>query len=167
MSKYFNLQYVKKEQKCFLEHLKSIKGVNYKEETLKVPMWLVLSLLSELMEILNETKIHKWWDITPVDDELLKEELADFMAHLGNLSNILDTDLITSVEEVQTTSTESQFIYLTYKITTLPWNKMFGKGKLDTMLKKFIELVYSLGFSMDEIEEAYKAKMKTNYERFK
>lgn len=126
-------------------------------------MWLTLALLSELVEVLNETKIHKWWDRLPVNREKLKEELSDLLSHLGNLANELDVDLVVTVDEIQTTSIERQFIYLAYKITTLPWKKMFGKHKLDTLIAKYVELVYSLGFDMDEIKEAYFKKMEKNY----
>lgn len=132
MSKVIDLNYVKKEQKSFLEHLKSVEGIKYQEEQFQVPMWLTLALISELIEVLNETKIHKWWDRLLVD-------------------------------EVQTTSLERQFIYLAYKITTLPWRKMFGKHKLDTLVTKYVELVYSLGLDMDQIKEAYFKKMDKNY----
>ncbi|WP_250674931.1 dUTP diphosphatase [Paraclostridium ghonii] len=143
--------------------MKNVEGINYQEDKFQVPMWLTLALLSELAEVLNETKIHKWWDRLPVNREKLKEELLDLLSHIGNLANELDVDLIVTVDEVQTTSLERQFIYLAYKITTLPWKKMFGKHKLDTLIAKYVELVYSLGFDMDQIKEAYFTKMEENY----
>lgn len=79
MSKVIDLNYVKKEQKSFLEHLKSVEGIKYQEEQFQVPMWLTLALISELIEVLNETKIHKWWDRLPVNEEKLKEELSDLL----------------------------------------------------------------------------------------
>lgn len=163
MSKVIDLNYIKKEQKSFLEYLKSVEGINYPEDKFQVPMWLTLALISELMEVLNETKIHKWWDRLPVNEEKLKEELSDLLSHIGNLANELDVDLIVTVDEVQTTSLERQFIYLAYKITTLPWRKMFGNHKLDTLVTKYVELVYSLGLDMDQIKEAYFKKMENNY----
>ncbi|MFR3499303.1 MAG: dUTP diphosphatase [Paraclostridium bifermentans] len=163
MSKVIDLNYVKKEQKRFIEHLKSVEGINYQEDKFQVPMWLTLALISELIEVLNETKIHKWWDRLPVNEEKLKEELSDLLSHIGNLANELDADLIVTVDEVQTTSLERQFIYLAYKITTLPWKKMFGRHKLDTLVTKYVELIYSLGLDMDQIKEAYFKKMDKNY----
>lgn len=127
-------------------------------------MWLTLGLLTELVEVLNETKIHKWWDRSEPNQDRLKEELSDLLSHLGNLANELDADLIVTVDETQTTSLEKQFIYIAYKITTLPWRKMFGKHKLDTLISKYVELVYSLGFDMEEIQEAYFKKMEKNYQ---
>lgn len=163
MTKIINLNYVKKEQEKFLDYLRNVEGIKYQESKFEVPMWLTLALLSELVEVLNETKIHKWWDRSPVNQYRLKEELADLLSHLGNLANELDVDLVVTVEETQTTSLEKQFIYIAYKITTLPWRKMFGKHKLDTLITKYVELVYSLGFDMEEIREVYFNKMKENY----
>ena len=164
MTKIINLNYVKKEQGKFIEHLKSVEGINYQESKFEVPMWLTLALLSELVEVLNETKIHKWWDRTPINKQALKEELSDLLSHLGNLANELDADLVVTVDETQTTSLERQFIYIAYKITTLPWKKMFGRHKLDTLISKYVEIVYSLGFDMEEIQEAYFKKMEKNYQ---
>jgi hypothetical protein len=48
-----DLNYVKKEQDKFLEHLKSIEGIRYQESKFGVPVWLTLAILSELVEVLN------------------------------------------------------------------------------------------------------------------
>ncbi|MDU6483276.1 MAG: dUTP diphosphatase, partial [Paeniclostridium sordellii] len=109
MTKIINLNYVKKEQEKFLDYLRNVEGIKHQESKFEVPMWLTLALLSELVEVLNETKIHKWWDRSQVNQDRLKEELADLLSHLGNLANELDVDLIASVEETQTTSLENQF----------------------------------------------------------
>lgn len=164
MSNIIDLNYVKKEQDKFIGYLHLVEGINYQESKFEVPMWLTLALLSELVEVLNETKIHKWWDRSQVNQDRLKEELADLLSHLGNLANELDADLVVTVDETQTTSLERQFIYIAYKITTLPWKKMFGRHKLDTLISKYVELVYSLGFDMEEIQEAYFKKMEKNYQ---
>lgn len=162
-----DFKYVQEEQKAFLKHLKHSEGISYQDNIFNVPMWLVLALQSELSEILNASKIHKWWDNQPVNREHLLEECADFLAHLGNLANILETDLVGGVEELQITAVESQINYLAYKITTLPWKKQFARSSLlNNLLPKYVELVYSLGFNLDELKEAYLSKMERNYIRF-
>ena len=166
-NKTIRFEYVKKEQKEFLEHLKMIKGVNYQEAEFNVPYWLILALQSELSEVLNESLVHKFWTDKKVDREKLIEELSDFVAHMGNLANLLDVDMIIDLEEVQTTSVEVIFNRLAYQITTLNWNKRHARSAFNRIQILFVELVYSLGFNLEELEQAYKAKMKTNYERFK
>lgn len=68
MSKFIDLNYVKKEQKSFIEHLKSIEDINYQESKFEVPMWLTLALLSELVEVLNETR----YTSGGIDHQLIK-----------------------------------------------------------------------------------------------
>lgn len=154
---------IQEEQNRFLERLERVNSIKYQKDAFSVPMWIVLALQSELSEILNASKIHKWWDKSEVDRKHLAEECADFLSHLGNLANILEVELIASVEEVQRTCIENQINYLAYKITTLPWKKQFAKGKLlNNLLPGFIELVYSLGFDIDDIKKAYRSKMDKN-----
>ncbi len=167
MNRVIDFKWIQKEQKNFLEYLGRLEGVKYQDDIFNVPMWVVLALQSELSEILNASKVHKWWDKEDVNRDHLAEECADFLSHLGNLANILEVELIASVDEVQRTCIESQINYLAYKITTLPWKKQFARNKLlNNLLPGFIQLVYSFGFNIEEIEEAYKIKMQHNYTRF-
>lgn len=161
-----DLTYVKKQQNDFLEHLKSIEGINYQVEDFNVPYWLILALQSELSEVLNESLTHKFWTNKKVDREKLVEELADFMAHMGNLANFLEIDMLLNTEEVQVTAIEVTFNRLAYQITTLHLSKKHSRRTFKIMLMLFGELVYSLGFSFSELEVAYKAKMEKNYEKF-
>jgi NTP pyrophosphatase (non-canonical NTP hydrolase) len=111
--------------------------------------------------------VHKFWSDKEVDREKLIEELADFMAHMGNLANFLGEDLIANIEEVQTTAIETIFNRMAYLITTLNWNKRHAKYTLtNRLLPAFLDLVYSLKFNLEELEQAYKAKMENNYQRF-
>jgi NTP pyrophosphatase (non-canonical NTP hydrolase) len=166
-NKIIDLSYVKKEQKQFLEHLESINNIKYQDAEFNVLYWIILALQSELSEVLNASKIHKIWSKEEVNREHLVEELADLMAHIGNLSNMINENLVLTVEEIQVTAVETTFNRLAYWITTLKWNKRHARNTLKSyMLPGFIELVYSFGFDMDELEVAYKEKMKKNYERF-
>lgn len=166
-NKVIDLTYIKNEQKNFLEHLKSAKGINYQDATYNVPYWLILALQSELGEILNASCTHKWWTNAEVDRVHLIEECADFLAHMGNLAIFLDVDLILELEEMQLTAPEITFNKIAYWITTLNWNKRHAKHTLtNRLLPLFLELIYSLGFNIDELEMAYKTKMEKNYERF-
>ena len=166
-NKVIDLTYVKKEQKDFLEHLKNIKGIDYQDATYNVPYWLIMALQSELGEVLNASLVHKWWIDEEVDREHLIEECADFLAHIGNLAIFLDVDLTLELE-IQVTAVETTFNKIAYWITTLNWNKRHAKYTLtNRLLPLFLELIYSLGFNIDELEMAYKSKMENNYKRFK
>ena len=162
-----DLRYVKKEQEKFLEHLSKVKGYNYQKDSFCIPYWLILAIQSELGEILQASSIHKWWSDEKVNKDHLIEECADFLAHLGNVSNILNVDMIFENLEIQTTAPEITFNKLAYRITTLSGSKNQARYQLiNYLVPLFLELVYSLGFNIEQLEYAYKHKMKNNYERF-
>ena len=159
-----DLSYVKKEQEKFLEHLSKVKGYNYQKDSFCVPYWLILALQSELGEILQASMIHKWWSDEEVDRAHLIEECADFLAHIGNLSNILNVDMIFENLEIQTTAPEITFNKLAYRITTLSGSKRQARYQLiNYLVLLFLELVYSLRFNLEELERAYYKKLELNY----
>ena len=166
-SRVIDFTYANKEQKNFLEHLETKNGIKYPNETLNVPMWLILALHSELSEVLNASKLHKFWDKSEINREHLIEELGDFLSHMANLANFLDADLIIEIPERQVTDPEVVFNKLAYRITTLNWNKRHARNALlNQIVPLFVELVDSFNFTLDELEGAYKRKMQHNYTRF-
>lgn len=166
MSKVIDLNYVKKEQDKFIGCLHFVEGINYQEGSSKVPKWLILALSSELMEVLNESKVHKWWDTTPRDKNKLLEELSDLLSHLGNLANLLGLEMISDIKVTQERGIESIFTKTAYDILSIELSKTYARTKFPQLIVDFIELVYSLGFDMEEIKEAYFIKMSENYLRF-
>lgn len=162
-----DFEYVKNDQKDFLKHLEMECGIKCPNDKFVVPMWLALALLTELMEIANEKKSFKWWDRLPADNEKVLTEVSDLLSHIGNLANALEVDLVMEINEIQVTAVETTFIRLAYRFTTLPGNKRQARNTLKNyIIPLFAELVYSLGFDMDELREAYETKMKANYTRF-
>ena len=166
-NKVIDFTYANKEQKNFLEHLESSKGIKYQNETLNVPMWLILALHSELSEVLNASKLHKFWDKSEINREHLIEELSDFLSHMANLANFLEVDLVTEIPEIQVTAPDVVFNQLAYRITTLNWNKRHARNALlNQIVPLFVELVYSFGFNLEELKTVYHKKMQHNYTRF-
>ena len=162
-----DLTYVNKTQKEFLDHLESVKGINTPKNTLNIPMWLLLGLHSELSEVLNASKLHKFWNKSEINKTHLIEKLGDFLSHMGNLANFLEVDLIVEIPEIQLTAQEVIFNQLYYKITTLNWNKRHARNTLiSKSLPLFVQLVYSFGFNLEDLEKVYKRKMVENYSRF-
>lgn len=159
--------YANQEQRSFTEHLETVKGIKYPKDILNVPYWLILALHSELSEVLNASKLHKFWDKSEINKAHLIEELGDFLSHIANLANFLEIDLVVKVSDIQATAPEVIFNQLAYKITTLNWNKRHARYTLvNQIVPLFVELVYSFGFNLDELEEAYHKKMQHNYTRF-
>ena len=162
-----DLRYVNKAQNEFLEHLESVKGINTPKNTLNVPMWLLLGLHSELSEVLNASKLHKFWYKSEINRTHLIEELGDFLSHMGNLANFLEIDLVTEIPEIEITAAEVTFNKLAYRITTLNWSKRHARNTLlNQIIPNFVELLYSFDFSLTELKETYHKKMQHNYTRF-
>ena len=162
-----DFRYANKGQKAFLEHLESVNDTKYPNETLNVPMWLILGLHSELGEVLNVSKLNKFWDKSEINRSLLIEELGDFLSHMANLANFLEIDLVTEIQDIQVTAPELIFNQLAYRITTLNWSKRHARNTLiNQIVPNFVQLVYSFGFNLNELEKAYHKKMQHNYTRF-
>lgn len=168
MNKVIDLEYVKKEQESFISHLKTIEGIKYPDSGGKgdVPKWLVISLICELIEVVNESKCIKWWDNAPINKERLKEELADLLAHIGNVSNYLCVDLKIEKELPMIKDLKAHVLGMLGDFTTLGFSKYYARNKLVIITQKYMQLVKYFGYNMNDIKEAYLNKMKMNYRRF-
>lgn len=160
-----DLQYVKNEQNAFSKYLESKKGIKYQNSNFKVTQSQILGLKTELYEIVNESKINKPYD-KEVDRDRLIEELSDFLSWIGNIANNLDVDLAIETELKQSTNIETLILSLDYDI--LRFNKVehlaMNRRRLkELVVPQFLNIVYSFGFSMDDLREAYLKKMKSNY----
>ncbi|MBO3444836.1 dUTP diphosphatase [Clostridium sp. CCUG 7971] len=162
-----DFKYVQEVQKNFLEHLKKKKGINYQDDKFNVPMWLILALQTELGEVTNASQVNKWWFKEKINRKRLIEELSDLLSYIGSLANTLEVELVLNIEKVQVIAIESTVNNLAYRITTLNRNKRHARSTLiNYIIPLFIELVYSLGYNLDELEETYKCKMGEKYLRF-
>ena len=159
-----NFKYANEEQKNFLEHLKNNQNIKHPNETLNVPMWLVLALHSKLSGVLNASKLHKFWNTSEINRTHLIEELGGLLSHIANLANFLELELTTEISEINLTSPETIFNQFYYRITTLNWSKRHARNTLiNQIVPNFVELVYSFGFNLDEVKEAYYMNMQHNY----
>ena len=167
-NKVIDFRYANIEQKAFLEHLEIVNDTKYPNETLNVPMWLILALHSELSEVLNASKLHKFWNTSEINRTHLIEELGGLLSHIANLANFLELELTTEISEINLTSPETIFNQFYYRITTLNWSKRHARNTLiNQIVPNFVELVYSFGFNLDEVKEAYYRNMQHNYTSLK
>lgn len=160
-----DLNYVKKQQEKFTKKLQEVKGIDCKINTLKITEDQILGLASELYEVINESKIHKAYD-PDVDKEKLIEELSDCLSMIGNIANSLNMDLVVEMEITKVENIKQQFIGLNYDILRLDKvsKNLFARRKIkELILPQFINIVYSLGFNLKDLKEAYLKKMKKNY----
>ena len=162
-----DFKYANEEQNRFLKYLESNQGIKHTNETLSVPMWLVLALHSKLSGVLNASKLHKFWNKSEINRTHLIEELGDLLSHIANLANFLELDLVTEISEINLTASEIIFNQFYYRITTLNWSKRHARNALiNQIVPNFVELVYSFEFSLDELKEAYYKNIKHRYDRF-
>lgn len=163
-----DLRNIQAEQVEFINYLESKPGVINPKSKFGITKGQAIDLLSELMEVCNAAKVQKWWDKSDIDKDNVAEELADLMAHICNVANYLDMELIHEVEEIQIESVEGHVISLASDMIQIPFskNKTFVRHKIFVILTKYIQLVYILGFNMDEVKEAYHKKLEINYTRF-
>lgn len=163
-----DLRNIQAKQVEFISYLESKPGIINPKSKFRVTGEQSLDLLSELMEVCNAAKVQKWWDKSDIDKEHVIEELSDLLAHICNIANYLDIELVHEVEDIQIECIEELIISFAGDIIQIPYskNKTFVRHKIFIILTKYIQLVYALGFNIEELEKAYYKKSKLNYERF-
>lgn len=163
-----DLTHIQENQVEFVSWLENKPGMINEKNKFGLTRKQILATISELFEVGNEIKtVYKWWDKSPINKEKVLEELSDLLSHICNMANSLEEKLVVDIEVKQVDDIESQFISLTYDILrfTARTDKVFHKRRMrELVLPQFIALVYSLGFNLEELEEAYYKKLKSNYE---
>lgn len=162
-NKIINLGYALEKQNILSKLLESKKGIKPYKDSFNVPYNLVLGLNSELYEIVNAAKIHKDYGKEKICREHVMEECADLLSWIGNTANFLEVDLVVEIQELQSTAPEIIVVSMNDKINRLTWNKRAARYTLkDKIVPLFVELIYSLGFSLDDLEKVYHKKMDKN-----
>ncbi|MCJ8342342.1 MAG: dUTP diphosphatase [Cetobacterium sp.] len=165
MSIIIDLNCIKKEQERFSKHLETTKGIINQINTMEVAERQILALISEIYEVVNETKIHKEYDCD-VDRGRVIEELSDCLSMIGNIANSLDMDLVINMETSKSKKIETQLLDLNEEILMLRYTVNVSDARRrvkELILPQFINIVFSLGFSLEELKEAYFKKMESNY----
>ena len=161
MVKVIDLNCIKKEQEHFSKYLETTKGIINQINTMKVTERQILGLASELYEVVNEAKIHKEYDCDVNRDRVI-EELSDCLSMIGNIANSLDMDLVINMEISKSKKIETQFIGLNYDILRLCHEDNISVARRrikELIVPQFINIVFSLGFSLEDLIEAYFKKM--------
>lgn len=124
----------------------------------------ILALQVEIAELANETRCFKFWsDKGPSNKSIILEEYADclhFILTLGLEKQFNDIEV--EIRDLQYDIT-AQFLNLYVDI-----NDFIVSSSRDhylTLFEDFLSLGKSLGFSIDEIEEAYIEKNSVNHKR--
>lgn len=163
-----DLTVLQQKQREFITWLENKPNLINEKNKFGVTKKQVLATISELYEVGNEAKqIYKWWDKSDIKRDKLLEELSDVLSHILNLSNALNIELVIDTEIKQVDDLEDQLIALTYdllRFTNYSTNNVFHKRRLkELLLPQYLTFVYSLGFNLDELEDAFYKKMYWNY----
>lgn len=130
-----------------------------------------LALLVEIGEFANATRCFKYWsNKQPEPREVILEEAADCL-HFTLSILILEDQLWEAPKSISS-------VYLFYKKQLEKCNKLLrleemfnnlfklvSQNKWNEVLKMLCALVFALGFTPDELEQAYLEKHKKNHKR--
>lgn len=127
----------------------------------------ILALLVELGELANETRCFKFWSVKgPSEREIILAEYVDGIHFILSLAN--DHGYKLSIPEeipVEQRDITQQFIVLYQGIGKFRDELMFET--FQNMFYEYLQLGKMLGFSGEDIEQAYVTKNEVNYERQK
>ena len=125
----------------------------------------VLALLVEIGELANETRCFKFWSLKqPSERKVILEEFVDgvhFILSLG-LTCSLEQEAI--IEESSAADSVTEQFLLVYEAVHLFKLEKSAKA-YQRMLHNYFALGHLLGFSAEEVEQAYVSKNEVNYER--
>lgn len=124
-----------------------------------------LALVVELAELANEVRCFKFWSVKKrSEQEIILEEYVDCLHFVISIGITLDVDFSTlSFDcETQLSSITNQFLKVMSLTNTL---SVDNKEVFYELYKELMVLAYNLGFSDNEIMDAYKKKNELNHTR--
>jgi len=126
----------------------------------------ILALLVELGELANETRCFKFWSKKPPSErEDILEEFVDgvhFILSIGLELGFSDRE-VALVSYEGNEDLDRSFLKI-YQLVNHFQQSQSGKD-FEHMLRQYFILGQTLGFSIDEIQEAYKKKNEVNFKR--
>lgn len=123
-----------------------------------------LALLVELSELANETRCFKFWSTKgPSDRSVILEEFVDSIHFILSLGNMRGFSMDAWPEVKEKAELTPLFIETTVAATTFigaPTKEAYHR-----LWRLYGKLAYNLGFTVEDILDAYLAKNEKNYER--
>src|SRR5699024_3359415 len=154
-----NLNSLFTKQKQLDEHIVNEKGL-HGQELLKKK---TVALICELYELYNELKFFKFWkEDIKINRDLALEEYSDVIHFALSIANDLG---YTEHKYIHTEGTDLNDLVLgiTNIATIIPQSK--EKHHVSTLINNVIQLGYQLGFTEEQVIDAYKNKNEENYAR--
>lgn len=123
-----------------------------------------LALLVELAELANETRCFKFWSTKgPSEKSVILEEFVDSIHFMLSLGYMRDFTLAQWPVVERKTDLTQAFIDATQIVLT--FLKEQTEENYKAIWSQYSLIAYNLGFTVDDIIEAYKQKNEKNYER--
>lgn len=154
-NKVIDLNFAKKSRESILSDTEDNNSINTQIKAYSVPMSLIMNFHIDLAHLaLNLNKDYK---------DVMLNDLIMILNRMSDIAIFLDIDLIAEIQEIQVTATEVILNSLFNNVSMLNYKKATSRTKMiNRILPLFAELVYSLGFDLNDLEEAYHKKMDKN-----
>lgn len=154
-NKVIDLNFAKKLRESILSNEKDNSNINIQKEIYSMPMNLIMNFHIDLAHLaLNLNKDYK---------DVMLNDLIMILNRMSDIAIFLDIDLIAEIQEIQVTATEVILNSLFNNVSMLNYKKTTSRIKMiNRIMPLFVELVYSLGFTTDELEEAHHKNMDNN-----
>ena len=156
-NKVIDLNFAKKLRESILSNEKDNSNINIQKEIYSMPMNLIINFHIDLAHLalgLNLNKDYK---------DVMLNDLIMILNRMSDIAIFLDIDLIAEVQEIQVTAPEVILNSLFNNVSMLNYKKAISRTKMiNRIIPLFAELIYSLGFDLNDIKEAYHQKMDKN-----
>lgn len=156
MQEWFEMQ---KKLDQYIEEEHGLQGRSLFEEK-------IMALLVEIGELANETRCFKFWSKKPASDsDIILEEYVDgihFILSLG-LELGFSEHSFTIVSYESNDDLVRCFLTVYHLVDELRQSRSIED--FEQLLRQYFILGQSLGFTIADVQEAYKAKNEVNYKR--
>lgn len=128
-----------------------------------------LALFVEVSELANATRSFKYWSLKEAEDRvILLDEFADGLHFFLSLALVFNFDLAEiEYNELPQTKEEINNAFKRIYLRISDLMRRESKRCYNTALREFLSLGSALGFSPEDITEAYNTKLVVNYKRQK
>ena len=137
----------------------NILEVNNITEAYSTPISLIMDFHIDLASLALTLKLNKDLGLNKV----ILNDLIMILNRMRDIAIFLDIELIVEVQEIQVTDPELILNSMFNHVSMLNYKKATSRAKMIyRIVPLFAELVYSLRFTLEDLERAYYKKMDTN-----
>ena len=152
-----DLNFAKKSRESILSRTEETNSINTQIKSYSVPMSLIIDFHIDLAHLALGLNLNK--DL----EDVMLNDLITILNRMSDIAIFLDIDLIAEVQEVQVTAPEVILNSLFNNVSMLNYKKAISRTKMiNRIIPLFAELIYRLGFDLNDLEEAYNKKTDKN-----